>query len=75
MACDGGTTPPGSVDDGDRLHFSSGSNKRSGSLAMGTSCFPEPSIAVSYGGRRCAMAAARVRCFVCQNLGYFSRYL
>jgi hypothetical protein len=60
VARDGGTTPPGSVDDDGRLRFSSGSNKRSGSLATGSSCFPKPSIAVSGSGRWRAMAAARV---------------
>jgi hypothetical protein len=60
VARDGGTTPPGSIDDGDRLRFSSGSNKRSGSLAMGSSCFPKPSIAVSGDGRRLATTTTRV---------------
>jgi hypothetical protein len=60
VARDGSTTPPGSVDNGGRLRFSSSSNKRSGSLAARSSCFPKPSIAVSGGGRRRAMTAARV---------------
>jgi hypothetical protein len=51
VARDGGTTPPGLVDNGGRLRFSSSSNKRSGSLAMGSLCFHKPSIAVR-GGRR-----------------------
>jgi hypothetical protein len=60
VARDGDTTPPGSVDDGGRLRFSFGSNKRLGSLTTGSSCFPKPSIAVSDSGRRRAMTAARV---------------
>jgi hypothetical protein len=60
VAHNGGRTPPGLVDNGGWLRFSSGSNKRSGSLAMGSSCFPKPSIAVSGGGSRRATMAARV---------------
>jgi hypothetical protein len=60
VACNGGATPSGSVDDGGWLRCSSGLNKRSGSLATGSSCFPKPSIAVTGGGRRRATTAARV---------------
>jgi hypothetical protein len=60
VARDGGTTPLGSVDDGGRLQFSSGSNKRSGSLATGSSCFPRPLVVVSGGGKWRVMMAAMV---------------
>jgi hypothetical protein len=60
VAHDGSTTPTGSIDDGGRLQFSSGSNKRLTRLAMGFSCFSKPSIAVSGGGRWRAMTTARV---------------
>jgi hypothetical protein len=60
VAHDGGTTPPGLVDDGGRLRFSSGSYKRPGSLATGSSCFLKPSIAVSSDGRWRATTTARV---------------
>jgi hypothetical protein len=59
-ARDGGVTPSGLVDDGGWLQCSSSLNKRLRSLAMGSSCFPKPSITVSSGERRCAMMAARV---------------
>jgi hypothetical protein len=51
VAHDGGATSTGSVDDGGWLWCSSGLNKTSGSLAMGSSCFPRPSTVVSGGGR------------------------
>jgi hypothetical protein len=74
-AHDGGTNTLGSIDDGGQLRCSSGLNKRSGSLATGSSCFLEPSIIASGGGRQCATMVARVRCFASQNLGDLSHYL
>jgi hypothetical protein len=50
-ARDGGATPSVSVDDDGWLRCSFSLNKRSGSLAIGSSCFPKPSITVSNGGR------------------------
>jgi hypothetical protein len=72
-ARDDGATPLGSVDDGGQLQCSSGLNKRSGSFATGSSCFPKPSIAASGDGKWRA-AAARVRHFAGQNPGDLSHY-
>jgi hypothetical protein len=60
VAHGGGTTPSGSVDDGGWLRCSSGLNKRSGSLAMGSSCFPQAFNCGDRGGRWRAMMTARV---------------
>jgi hypothetical protein len=60
VAHDASTTLSGSVDDGGRLQVSFGTNKRSKSLATGSSYFPNLSIAASGGGRRRATTAARV---------------